>query len=63
MTPTLNITPLFDEVPAEKPADILYGLPRAPSAAGYGKTLRAVFPNPAVKKMVFMRTKGLLSQA
>ena len=32
-------------------------------AAGYGMTLKRVFPDPAVKKSVFTRTKGLLPRA
>ena len=31
-------------------------------AAGYGMTLMDVFPDPAVKKMVFTKTRGLLSK-
>lgn len=32
-------------------------------AAGYGMTLKSVFPDPAVKKSVYARTKGLLPRA
>ena len=36
--------------------------PKSP-AAGYGMTLKDVFPDPAVKKSVYARTKGLLPRA